>query len=172
MNRFIQSVGTQLSLALLLVVAVALGVVYLTVVPSLRNRAINTRVTGIEKIANKLRPQVDLGWAEDNGVVATQSEENGGVRIALMQPPSPQGTIAPITDSGQVGSALFGDPIASRAYISGGKAHGTVRTGETTYAEAAVPVLGGSYVLLVRAPVELGSIALVERRVILAAGVA
>jgi len=35
-----------------------------------------------------------------------------------------------------------------------------------------VPVLGGSYVLLVRAPVELGSIALVERRVLLAAGVA
>ena len=38
MSRFIQSVGTQLSLALLLVVAIALGVVYLTVVPSLRSR--------------------------------------------------------------------------------------------------------------------------------------
>ena len=81
MSRFVQSVGTQLSLALLLVVAVALGVVYLTVVPSLRDRAINTRVAGMEKIAGKLRPQVDLAWAEDNGVVATQSEENGGVRI-------------------------------------------------------------------------------------------
>src|SRR4029077_7265880 len=37
-SRFVQSVGTQLSLALLLVVAVALGIVYLTVVPSLRDR--------------------------------------------------------------------------------------------------------------------------------------
>ena len=172
MSRFVQSVGTQLSLALLLVVAVALGIVYLTVVPSLRDRAINTRVAGMDKIAGKLRPQVDVGWTQDNGFVATQSEENGGVRIALMQPPAPQGTIAPIADSGQVGNALVGDPIATRAYISGAKTHGTVRTSETTYAESAVPVLGGSYVLLVRAPVELGSIALVERRVLLAAGVA
>jgi signal transduction histidine kinase len=171
-SRFIQSVGTQLSLALLLVVAVALGIVYLTVVPSLRNRAIDTRVTGMEKIAKSLRPQVDRAWAEDNGVVATAAEEKGGVRVAIMQPPSPQGTIAPITDSGQLGSALFGDPVASRAYVSGAKTHGTVRTGETTYAEAAVPVLGGSYVLLVRDRVELGSIALVERRVLLAAGIA
>ena len=84
MSRFVQSVGTQLSLALLLVVAVALGIVYLTVVPSLRDRAINTRVAGMEKIAGKLRPQVDVGWTQDNGFVATQSEENGGVRIALM----------------------------------------------------------------------------------------
>jgi hypothetical protein len=43
-SRF-RSVGAQLSLALLLVVAIALGVVYLTVVPSLRNRAVDTRVT-------------------------------------------------------------------------------------------------------------------------------
>jgi signal transduction histidine kinase len=47
-----------------------------------------------------------------------------------------------------------------------------VTDGETTYAEAAAPVLRGSYALLVRDPVELGSIRLVERRVLLAAGVA
>ena len=39
MKAFVRSVGAQLSLALLLVVAIALGVVYLTVVPSLRDRA-------------------------------------------------------------------------------------------------------------------------------------
>jgi signal transduction histidine kinase len=55
---------------------------------------------------------------------------------------------------------------------SGKPAHGTVAKGETTYAEAALPVLGGRYALLVRAPVELGSIRLVEHRVLLAAGVA
>ena len=55
MRRFVQSVGAQLSLALLLVVAIALGVVYLTVVPSLRDRAINTRVNEVEGIAASLR---------------------------------------------------------------------------------------------------------------------
>ena len=172
MSRFVQSVGTQLSLALLLVVAVALGVVYLTVVPSLRDRAINTRVTSVEKIAAKIRPNVDEAATLDDQFVATQSEENGGVRVALMQPPAPQGSMAPIQDSGQLGKALQGDPIAAQAYTSGAATHGTVTGQESTYAEAAVPVLGGSYVLLVRAPVELGSIALVERRVLLAAGVA
>ena len=172
MNRFVQSVGTQLSLALLLVVAVALGVVYLTVVPSLRDRAINTRVTSVEKIAAKIRPNVDQAATLDDQFVATQSEENGGVRVALMQPPAPQGSMAPIQDSGQLGNALQGDPVATHAYTSGAATHGTVTAQEATYAEAAAPVLGGSYVLLVRAPVELGSIALVERRVLLAAGVA
>lgn len=172
MSRFVQSVGTQLSLALLLVVAVALGIVYLTVVPSLRNRAINTRVTSMEKVAASIRPQVAPGWTLSDEYVATQSEENGGIRVALLQPLSPQGPITPIRDSGHIGSALLGDPVASHAYTAGQAAHGTVTTGEATYAEAAVPVLGGAYVLLVRAPVELGSIRLVERRVLLAAGVA
>jgi signal transduction histidine kinase len=174
MSRRLQSVGTQLSLALLLVVAVALGVVYLTVVPSLRDRAINTRVANVEKIVAKIRPEVHPGAILSDEFVATKSEQNGGVRVALMQPPTPDGVINPISDSGQVGSALQGDPISTRAYNTGKAAHGTVRTGETTYAEAAAPVpaLGGSYVLLVRAPVELGSIRLVERRVLLAAGVA
>ncbi len=172
MSRFIQSVGTQLSLALLLVVAVALGVVYLTVVPSLRDRAINTRVTSIEKVARNIRTQVDPAWLDNDEYVATQSEENGGVRVALLYRLAPQGPLVSKSDSGQVGNALENDPVASNALNSGKQAHGTVTRNETTYAEAAVPVLGGSYVLLVRAPVELGSIALVERRVLLAAGVA
>jgi hypothetical protein len=56
---FFRSVGVQLSLALLLVVAVVLGIVYLSVVPSLRDRAINTRVAQMERIVAKIRPEVD-----------------------------------------------------------------------------------------------------------------
>ena len=73
MRRFVQSVGAQLSLALLLVVAIALGVVYLTVVPSLRDRAINTRVNEVEGIATSLRSEVTDVWPEDPGQVATAS---------------------------------------------------------------------------------------------------
>ena len=43
MSRFFRSVGTRLSLALLLVVAIALGIVYLAVVPSLENRLVKWR---------------------------------------------------------------------------------------------------------------------------------
>ena len=42
MRRFFRSVGTRLSLALLLVVAAGLGIVYMAVVPSLQSRLENT----------------------------------------------------------------------------------------------------------------------------------
>ena len=172
MRRFVQSVGTQLSLALLLVVAIALGVVYLTVVPSLRERAIDTRVADLTRIAANLRPQVRPQDPLTDEWVATASEENGGVRVVLLNRLAPSGLVVPYRDSGQLSPRLQGDPVATHALDSNAPQHGTVTDGETTYAEAAAPVLRGSYALLVRDPVELGSIRLVERRVVLAAGVA
>ena len=174
MRRFVQSVGTQLSLALLLVVAIALGVVYVTVVPSLRERAIDTRVAEMNQIAAKLRPDADATPTAPltDEWVATASEENGGVRVVLLNRLAPSGLVAPIRDSGQLSPRLQGDPVATRALDTGVPQHGAVTDEETTYAEAAAPVLRGSYALLVRDPVELGSIRLVERRVLLAAGVA
>jgi signal transduction histidine kinase len=167
-SRF-RSVGAQLSLALLLVVAIALGVVYLTVVPSLRNRAVETRVTEMERIAGSLRPQVTDIAPFDPEFVANASQQNGQVRVALL---NRIGSVVPQQDSFENGRDLQNDPIATHVLDSGTPRHGTVTKGDTTYAEAAVPVLGGRYALLVRAPVELGNIRLVERRVLLAAGVA
>jgi signal transduction histidine kinase len=171
-RRFFQSVGAQLSLALLLVVVIALGVVYLTVVPSLRERAINTRVADLTSIAANLRARVRPQDPLTDEWVATASEENGGVRVVLLIRLAPSGLVVPYRDSGQLSPRLQGDPVATHALDSGAPQHGTVTDGETTYAEAAAPVLRGSYALLVRDPVELGSIRLVERRVLLAAGVA
>jgi signal transduction histidine kinase len=169
-RRFVQSVGAQLSLALLLVVAIALGVVYLTVVPSLRDRAINTRVNEVEGIATSLRSEVTDVWPEDPGQVATASQQNESVRVALLNRIG--SAVVPQQDSFEFARDLDGDRVATAVLDSGKPRHGTVTESDTTYAEAAVPVLSGRYALLVRAPVELGSIRLVERRVLLAAGVA
>jgi signal transduction histidine kinase len=171
-KRLIQSVGAQLSVALLLVVAIALGVVYLTVVPSLRDRAVNTRVTEVAKVAAKLRSEITPTSPLTDEWVQVRSEENGGVRVVLLNRLAPSGLVVPYRDSGQLSPRLQGDSVATRALDAGRAEHGAVTEGETTYAEAAAPVLGGSYALLVRDPVELGSIRLVERRVLLAAGVA
>jgi signal transduction histidine kinase len=170
-RRFFQSVGTQLSVALLLVVVIALGVVYLTVVPSLRERAIDTRVADLTSIAANLRAQVRPQDPLTDEWVATASEENA-VRVLLLNRLAPSGLVVPYRDSGQLSTRLQGDPVATHALNSGAPQNGTVTDGATTYAEAAAPVLHGSYALLVRDPVELGSIRLVERRVLLAAGVA
>jgi signal transduction histidine kinase len=171
-RAFARSVGAQLSLALLLVVVIALGVVYLTVVPSLRSRAVDTRVAQMESIAGSVRPQVTDVAPVDPGFVATASQQNDQVRVALLNRIGSQSPVVPQQDSFEIGSDLQGDPVATHVLDSGKPAHGTVMKGDSTYAEAAVPVLGGRYALLIRAPVELGSIRLVERRVLLAAGVA
>ena len=66
------------------------------------------------------------------------------------------------------------DPVALRAYTTGRPQHGTVRDGDEDYAEAARPVLGGDYVLLLRDSLQnqFGSVHLVQRRVLLSAGAA
>ena len=170
MSRFFQSVGAQLSLALLLVVAVALGIVYLTVVPSLRGRVVNTRVAEVQKILTEIRPEVSPGDVEDPLFVQASAEEHD-VRVALLNRLEPQGLVEPAADSGS-GHGLQGDAVATRALDSGRLQTGTARKGDSTYAEAAAPVIGGDYVLLVRAPVELSGILLVERRMLYAAAVA
>jgi signal transduction histidine kinase len=172
MSGFFRSVGAQLSLALLLVVAVALGIVYLSVVPSLRDRAINTRVAQMERIVAKIRPEVGDATPLDPDFAATKSEENGGAQIALLQRLSPQAKVTPFDFSGELGARLLADPVATQALDTRAPAHGHVTSGEDVFAEAAAPVLGGKYALLVSAPVDLSSIRLVERRVLLAAGVA
>ena len=129
MRRFIQSVGTQLSLALLLVVAIALGVVYLTVVPSLRERAIDTRVADLTGIAAKLRPQVRPQDPLTDEWVATASEENEGVRVVLLNRLAPSGLVVPYRDSGQLSPRLQGDPVATHALDSNAPQHGTVTDG-------------------------------------------
>jgi two-component system, OmpR family, sensor kinase len=172
-SRFFRSVGGQLSLALLLVVGIALGIVYLAVVPSLRNRVESTHMTQLEGIASELQPNVSHSATLDPFFVNSMQEKYG-VRVALLQRLTSTSTVQVVRDSGQVSGVLEGDPIATRALDTGEEQHGTVTTGDSRYAEAAVPVLGGQYALLVRESVEssLGSVRLVERRVLLAAAAA
>jgi signal transduction histidine kinase len=169
---FFRSVGVQLSLALLLVVAVVLGIVYLSVVPSLRDRAINSRVAQMEGIVAKIRPEVDDATPFDTDFAATKSEENGNVQVALLQRLAPRAKVTPFDFSGELADRLLADPVATQALDTRAAAHGHVTDGEDVFAEAAVPVLRGKYALLVSDTVDLSSIRLVERRVLLAAGVA
>jgi two-component system, OmpR family, sensor kinase len=172
-SRFFRSVGAQLSLALLLVVAIALGIVYLSVVPSLRNRVVNTHIAQLEQVASRLQSKVSKSATIDQYYVDSW-EEKYGARVALLGRLTPDSPVVPVRDSGQASRDLANDPVATRALDRGEPQHGTVATGDSRYAEAAVPVLHGQYALLVRESVEspLGSVRLVERRVLLAAAAA
>jgi signal transduction histidine kinase len=171
--RPLRSVGTQLSLALLLVVAIALGIVYVSVVPSLQDRLVNRRVSELEKAALRLQDVVPGNAIYDPDFVLTASEITGA-RVALLWEVRNPTNLLVRQDSGQIASDIENDPIATRALDAAEPRQGTVKTGDEHYAEAAVPVLGGDYVLLVRDSIEdqYGSVQLVERRVLFAAGAA
>ena len=177
MSRFFRSVGTRLSLALLLVVAIALGVVYLAVVPSLENRLVNSRTSQLDADAKRLAPQAEMATVPQDFVV-TASEDTGARVMLFAVTSSPDGKTvgAPIADSnlGQSAQDMNEDPVATRAARTIRPQQATVSHGGGRWAEAAAPFDGGNFVLLVRDSLasQHGSVHLVQRRVLLAAGVA
>jgi two-component system OmpR family sensor kinase len=178
-NRFFRSVGTRLSLALLLVVAIALGIVYLAVVPSLENRLVNARVSQLEADAQRLAPQAASATVLQDFVI-TASQDTGVRVMVFAVTPSPQGKTvgSPIAESnlGQSSQDVNEDSIATRAAGTIRPQAGTLNRGDDRWAEAAAPFVadGGEFVLLLRDSLasQHGSVDLVQRRVLLSAGVA
>jgi len=175
-SRFFRSVGTRLSLALLLVVAIALGVVYLAVVPSLEKRLVNTRISQLEVAARKLAPRA----AKQTQVIpqdfVVKASRDTGARVMIFAVDPGPSVNAPFAESnlGQNSQDVENDPIATRAAKSGGLESGTVSDEDGRWAEAAIPFTGGMFVLLLRDSLasQHGSVDLVQRRVLLSAGVA
>ena len=176
MTRIFRTVGARLSLALVLVVAVALGIVYVSVVPSLRSRLEHTRLSQLESSAQHLRPQARM-QAPLFQDFADSTAHDIGARVVVFagtQVPGGSTVGGPIADSSQSSEEVTDDPIATRALNAGRLQYGVVRHRDDRFAEAAVPLLGGNYVLLLRdslAP-QLAGVQLVQRRLLLAAGVA
>jgi two-component system, OmpR family, sensor kinase len=175
-SRFFRSVGTRLSLALLLVVAIALGVVYLAVVPSLEKRLVNTRISQLEVAARKLGPRA----AKQTQVIpqdfVVKASRDTGARVMIFAVDPGPSVGAPVAESnlGQNSQDVENDPIATHAAKSGGLESGTVGDEDGRWAEAAIPFAGGTFVLLLRDSLasQHGSVDLVQRRVLLSAGVA
>ncbi len=177
MSRVVRSVGTRLSLALLLLVAAALGIVYMAVVPSLENRLESARLAQLEAAARHLGPQAESNPGFQD--LAETSAREVGARVMIFQAnilPGGAAVGSPIADSSGAKSSrdATDDPFATRALESGRLRHGILSRGDARYAEAAVPFADGKFVLLLRDSLDsqLGSVHLVKRRLVLAAGLA
>ena len=173
MTRPLRSVGGQLSLALLLVVAIALGVVYEAVVPSLENRLVNSRVSQLQRAARSLARSLPPSYQQADFVNTASASTNARVvvmRLLSTLPPFPQ----PVEDSRLAGSSadVQFDPIAIRTLVTERPQHGTVDRGDHRYAEAAVYVPDQSVALFLTDSLEnqLSSVHQVQRRLLLAAG--
>ncbi len=174
MNPF-RSVGARLTLALALLVAGALGVVYAIVVPSLEHNLIGAKVTQLRKAAPAVGHQLPKSpsspdWPYTLATLATSANARIVVYQVLTANPL---SLTVFQDSNPVSSSdVQNDSIAQEAFVTGRPVTGTVNRNEARYAEAAIPLdRSGNYVMLLTAPLHdsLGNVDLVQRRV-LAAG--
>ena len=171
----LRGVGGRLALALLVVVAGVLGIVYLIVVPSyqrsLQNSELRSLETSIRTIAIPNYPANQFGkqafadkWA---------AEVDARIVVYDLQNEVPL-NLQPVADSADESdsSDVENDPIAIEAIDRKTLSRGTVDRDGQRYAEVAYPINGS--VVLLSAPLhdQLRTVAVVRRRVLIAGAVA
>jgi signal transduction histidine kinase len=169
----LRSVGTRLTLALALVVAGALGVVYLIVVPSLQRNLVNAKLSQLRRSLPAIASEVAAtpSFQLDDELQNADAAANARVVLyRVLAPSPPQLSVFSDSRTAKNASDVENDRTAVKAFVSGRRVEGTVERGGTRFAEVARP-LGGS-VLLLSASLHdsLGNVDLVRRR-LLAAGV-
>ncbi len=179
MNPF-KSVGARLSLALIGVVALALCLVYLIVVPSLRERLVDDKLSQLRTAMPQVTAIIPTSQLEpwpDFFERASAISEGARVVVYTFQPAV--GTtghatlVGPIEDSHSVNSRdVEHDPVAQHAADTFAEASGRVTRGDEEFAEVATPVAPLEEIVLLRAPLHdaLANVHTVQRR-LLEAGV-
>jgi signal transduction histidine kinase len=169
-----RTVGLKLTLALAALLAGALAIVYLAVIPSLEDRLVESRLDQLQQAAPLVIGNIhsDEGPIPLDVILATDSQNLGARLIVFEYLDQAPVSLRATGDSRQLGVAITSDPVAQRAAESGTVERGIVERDGKQFAEVAVP-FGGRF-LLVSAPVDdtLETSSLVERRLLLAGLVA
>jgi len=173
----LHSVGARLSLALLLVVASALAIVYAALVPRLEQSLVDTKINQLGRSGTSLAEQVP-GDSDNWPLFADNSAEAVNARVAIVLPlldaPTPIAVVTVDSLKNTTSDDLVDDPLAIRAGETGESATGRVEVGDKSFAEAAVPIFPGGEVLVLRSPLAdtLENVDLVRRRLLIAGLVA
>jgi signal transduction histidine kinase len=173
----LQSVGARLSLALLLVVAGALAVVYLVVVPSLEERLTNNREAQVRNLSRDLalRLPIDSTRWQD---FAEQFASTSGFRVVIFDlfevNPLMLAILADAGGGGEDASELGGDRVARRAAANLGHAEGVVVRDGTRFIESADYDATADGIILVSSSLSdvAEEVDLVQQRVLLAGAIA
>jgi signal transduction histidine kinase len=167
----LRSVGGRLGLGLAVVVAGALLLVDLIVVPSLEKNLIHSKLAQLREAAPGIGTELLNSSSFDIDETISTAQQSADARVVYFQPLTfVPPTLRIVADSNTTSSVdVENDPIALRAFSTARLASGTVTTKGARYAEAADPVFGGGTVLL-RAPLHdsLRAINLVRSRLVVA----
>jgi signal transduction histidine kinase len=166
-------IRVRIALAVAGIVAAALGSAYFVVVPSLERRLVDARLDELQEQATRLAetlPESRFDWSDAVDEFATATNARV-VAFDVISPP-PALTVAADSQSGN-SRDVEEAPAASDALESGGVERDRAIGVHGQYGDVAVPV-GSRAVLLFRTSLEdsLGTVALVERRLVLATGFA
>jgi signal transduction histidine kinase len=169
-----RTVGARLSFALLVVVALVLGLVYLIVVPSLRTRLVDTRLNALDRAAATLAKEYARNDHDPDFFSNASADTNA--RVILMSVVNSQSPtlVAPGGFSSLPGRYLgdyTNDPVATRAAQTSRHQRGTLKRSDGDFAEVAAPIPDGSgNILLLSAPLHdaLADVHAVQRRMVFA----
>jgi two-component system, OmpR family, sensor kinase len=169
----LRGVGVRLSLALLLVVALVLGIVYLVVVPQLRHSLIQAKLHQLESAAPSIARQLPSNKFR-LGDYAVDAAQSANARVVIFDVIGPPLTLIAQGDSNNKSEDIDSDPLALQAAASDTRAVGTLERGGQRRAEVALPVRSGTTVVLLSASLHdsLGNVELVRRRILLAGAIA
>ncbi len=173
-----RTVGVKLSLALIVLVAGALAIVYVAVVPTLENRLVDGRISQLQRtadaiIADYTRQADEPTFVWDSFVTA--ESQIRGVRVTAYEVLSESSPVflRPFAESNPLGQSEAGDPMAHRAAERARTQSGVIERGGAQVAEVAVP-FRSAFVLLVSAPLDdtLENVSLVRERLLVSGIVA
>ena len=170
----LSGVGARLGLALFVVLAGALALVYAIVVPSLESRLVDSRVAQVKRAAEGVVRELPANRAEWPDFLENAAT-SANARIVVFDYTGPPAALLVVGDSHGVSSTdVENDGLALRAAIDLTPASGTARHEGERFAEAASPVPETNAVVLVQAPLHeaLTTVRLTRNRLLLAGGLA
>jgi signal transduction histidine kinase len=173
-RRLFSGVGSRLALALLVVLAGALALVYLIVVPSLESRLVNARVSALERAAPEIArelPANRIQWPD----FLEAASAGANARVVVYDTIGPPTALVVAGDSqGFRSSDIQHDPLALRTAERRVPVNGTVTREDERYAEAATPVPRSSSVLLLSSSLHeaLATVRVTRKRLLLAGALA
>jgi signal transduction histidine kinase len=164
------NLALKFGLALFVLVAGALGIVYLAVVPRLESRLVNAKIQELERASPSVVHQFRTANAlTDYQPLATFFSSNLNARVVVLERLRANSMISVADSSGSSSTDVRTDLIARRALDSGATATGRIERGGSDRAEVAVPIDSTTVVLLSASLKDaLADISLVRRTLILA----
>jgi signal transduction histidine kinase len=167
------SLSVKAGLVLFAVVAGALAIVYVAVVPQLESRLVEAKVADLEGSAEGIAKQLNTIPDEfARADVVNQQAESLSARIVVLAPLTGD-QLQPFIDSRrfEAGGSVSSDPVALEAAHTGRPASGRIDR-DGAFAEAGYPLADG-YVLLVVTPLNdvLANVRLVKRSLLVAGSV-